>query len=259
MPWIDCPRRNGAPRYVLVAFNCRADGGAKYDPTGGHSGLTGYAVVVFLKARRGEMSWRRAIGTMIAIGTPAVVAILGLLVYEARNAAASGVRGDPTYLHEFRADDMPLPVQLLEGVRVRAERSRPTARARHEQVVRQAVHVAKRQYADLHSTLFHNGLGVVERSGAKAAIPCCLCCVLFGVVHRLPFGPGNALPVAALAGAGCVPMVFVWYQTRHRTQILTALVAGAPARGVRLQHPFHIAAGPAQRRVGGPSTRSPRS
>lgn len=81
--------------------------------------VSGYAIVVFFRARAGQLSWRRAIATTAFLGLPAALAVAALIAYEARTAAEFGTRGDPTYLHEFKAAELPLAVQLLEGVRVR--------------------------------------------------------------------------------------------------------------------------------------------
>ncbi|HEY4312634.1 MAG TPA: hypothetical protein VGN12_24505 [Pirellulales bacterium] len=186
--------------------------------------LTGYAVVVFLKLRRGEMSWRRAIGTMFAIGTPAAVAIMALLVYEARNAAATGVRGDPTYLHEFRADDMPLPVQLLEGVRVRAsEVGRLLVPGMNKSYAKPFTWLNANMliYIPLFFTMAWAWWNVAGESGNTLLfmLPCYL--ALY-IVYPSDQGTRYLLPLLPVLVA-CL-WWFVWYQTRHRTQILTALV-----------------------------------
>ena len=81
--------------------------------------VVGYAAVVCRQARLGRISWRRAVATTGLVGTPAAVAILALLLYEAHMAEIVGAWENVTYLHEFKAADVSLAAQLLEGLRVR--------------------------------------------------------------------------------------------------------------------------------------------
>ncbi|HEY1602834.1 MAG TPA: hypothetical protein VGG64_24735 [Pirellulales bacterium] len=82
--------------------------------------VCGYAIVAVRQAWQGQTSWRQAIGSTVLAGTPAALATLALLAYEAQTAAQVGVQESATYLHEFKVADKSLVAQVIEGVRVRA-------------------------------------------------------------------------------------------------------------------------------------------
>ncbi len=125
--------------------------------------VTGYAVVVFLRARQGQMTWGRAIATTITAAAPAVAAIVALLLFEEHNAAVYGTRGEASYLHEFKSADMPLPVQLLEGVRVRASEVGRLLVPGMNKAYAKPFTLAERKHGDLYPPLCGHGLVVLER------------------------------------------------------------------------------------------------
>ena len=74
---------------------------------------------MLLEVRQGRTSWQRALVTTSAAALPATLAIVALLAYEMHAAAIVGIEQGATYLHEFKAADVSLTAQLLEGVRIR--------------------------------------------------------------------------------------------------------------------------------------------
>jgi len=81
--------------------------------------VSGYGVAVLLRAWRGQLSWLRAAAIACLMPLPAAVAVAALVAYEAHTGRLVGTIENPTYLHEFKASDVSLPAQLIEGVRVR--------------------------------------------------------------------------------------------------------------------------------------------
>ncbi|HVU89300.1 MAG TPA: hypothetical protein VHD36_18380 [Pirellulales bacterium] len=187
--------------------------------------VTGYALVVFLQARGGRISWRRAVGTTFVLGAPAAVAIAALIAYEARTAAEYGTRGDPTYLHEFKAADLPLAVQLLEGLRVRvAEVGRLLLPGMNKSYAKpyQWVNVNTLIYTPFFVAIAWAWWQIAVAGGSTLwlMVPCYLALYIAypsdqGTRYLLPL-----LPVLAV----CL-WWFVWQASRRRVQVLAGFVA----------------------------------
>jgi hypothetical protein len=186
--------------------------------------VTGYAVVVFLRARQGQMRWRRAIATTITVAAPAVGAIVALLLFEEHNAAVYGTRGEPSYLHEFKSADMPLPVQLLEGIRVRAsEVGRLLVPGMNKAYAKPFtwLNVNMAIFIPLFAAMVWSYWNVAGEHGSTFLfmLPCYL--ALY-ILYPSDQGTRYLLPLLPVLIA-CL-WWFVWNMTRHRAQILTGLV-----------------------------------
>jgi len=81
--------------------------------------ISGYGLMVLLRACRRQIPWRTAVVRSVLVSLPAAAMVGGLLLYESRTASEQGETTNPTYLHEFKAADVSLPAQLFEGFRVR--------------------------------------------------------------------------------------------------------------------------------------------
>ncbi len=205
--------------------------------------VTGYAAVVFLLARKGQMTWLRAVATTIGVGAPAVAAILALLLFEEHNATTYGTRGDPTYLHEFKSADMPLPVQLLEGVRVRAsEVGRLLVPGMNKAYAKPFtwLNVNMAIFIPVFAAMVWAWWNVAGESGSTLLfmLPCYL--ALY-IVYPSDQGTRYLLPLLPVMVA-CLWWL-VWNMTRHRSQILAGLVAAhlLVAIGYSTQSSFRLA------------------
>ena len=78
----------------------------------------GYGLAMLVSAVRRRTSWPRAIGTTLAVGLPATLAVLAVMVYETRMAHAAGL-SHRTYLDYFHETGVSWAAQVLEGLRLR--------------------------------------------------------------------------------------------------------------------------------------------
>jgi hypothetical protein len=76
--------------------------------------VPGFALLVWGAVRRGRLTVGRAVGTLIAIGAPALLLLGATICYDRATAA-----GAPTYTNQLLDPSMSLVGQLIEGLRLR--------------------------------------------------------------------------------------------------------------------------------------------
>jgi hypothetical protein len=76
----------------------------------------GFAITMLIAAWRKQISWFRAVALTLAIGVPATLVLVALLVRDKSLAASAG---NLNYLDQIRDPGLGFFVQLLEGVRLR--------------------------------------------------------------------------------------------------------------------------------------------
>jgi hypothetical protein len=85
--------------------------------------LCGFAAALLVRALRGEIAWRRAVGLAALVGAPVSAAVLALVGWDHAMAQRAG-DGAKSYAQYLAADHMTPLQQVVEGIRLRTSESR---------------------------------------------------------------------------------------------------------------------------------------